>query len=227
MKTALYTFSAFVLIAAGVVFERCGTLWLQNIQEIEQNPGLSIKERFQKAVSSRENNSQQAVSPFVQQAQDFAVYINPPRPPEPKQTMTVRTSSERKNSSLNLPNITPKFRLLATCYNRSRPEESVALVSEPGRDSRWVEKGELLGHFVVESVEQGMIVYRHGDRLHEMKVETKDSIQIAQLQQQIPEIGQTGTSSPNASVTCRTCRTMKSDFGLFARILNNNFLFII
>ncbi len=199
MKTALYTFSVLVLISAGIVFVRCGMLWLQNIPEIEQDPELPIEERFQKAVSSRENNKQQALSPLVQQAQNFAVYINPPPPSKPKQIPAVRTGSERNSSAVNLPNITAKFRLLATCYNRSRPEESVALVSEPGRGSHWVEKGELLGHFVVESVERGVIVYKHGDKLHEMKVETKDSIQIAQAQQQILEIGQTGTSSPNST----------------------------
>jgi len=206
MRTALYIFSALVLISAGYVFFLCGMMWLQNIAETEQNPEPPIVEKFQKVVNGREDNNQQAVSPLVQQAQNFAAYLNPPLTSEPpKPSRSVRTTSPRAGSEqkksliVNLPNITPKFRLLATCYNHSRPEESVALVSEPGRDPHWVEKGELLGHFVVESVEQGMIVYRLGDKLNEMKVETKESIQIAQVQQSIQEIGRTSTSSPNST----------------------------
>jgi hypothetical protein len=87
MKTALYTFSALVLITAGAMFVRCGMLWLKNIQEIEQNPEPSIEEKFQKVVSNRENNDWQAVSPLVKQAQNFAVYINPPMPPQPRQNV--------------------------------------------------------------------------------------------------------------------------------------------
>jgi hypothetical protein len=57
----------------------------------------------------------------------------------------------------------PKFTLVATSYYRSRPEQSMALVSEPGSGSRWVKQGTHLGHFVVEKVERGMVVYRDGD----------------------------------------------------------------
>lgn len=89
MKTALYTFSALVLISAGVVFTHCGMLWSRNITEIEQNPELSIVEKFQKTVNNRENNNRQAVSPLVQQAQNFAVYINPPPPPKPSRSMQI------------------------------------------------------------------------------------------------------------------------------------------
>jgi hypothetical protein len=95
---------------------------------------------------------------------------------------------------VRLPEITPKFKLLATCYNRTKPEESLALVSEPGRDPRWIEKGEPLGHFIIESIDPGLIVYRQGDKFHEMKVETKKSFQLAQAPNPIFELEQDNPS---------------------------------
>jgi len=195
MKTALYTFGVLALTSAGYVFFLCGTQWHYNFTRTEEKPTLSIVEKYEQAKHAMGHRDRQAISPLVQQAQNYAGYLNPPQIPKPRQNPALTTNPESNTPALRLPNITPKFRLLATCYNRTRPEESLALVSEPGRDSRWIEKGELLGHFVIESVERGSIVYRQGDRFHEMKVEMKDSIQIAQAQNAILELGQDETSS--------------------------------
>lgn len=48
----------------------------------------------------------------------------------------------------------------------------MALVSEPGSGYRWVKQGQRLGHFVVESIERGLIMYRNGDQLLEVAVNT-------------------------------------------------------
>jgi len=187
MKTALYTFGVLALFSAGYVFFRCGMQWHHIFAQTEEEPTLSIVDKYEQTKYFIDVRDRQAISPLVQQAQNYAGYINPPQIPKHQQNPELK-SPERDVSVVRLPNITPKFRLLATCYNRTRPEESLALVSEPGRDARWVEKGELLGNFVVESVERGSIVYRQGEKFDEMKVETKDSIQIAQMQQPALEL---------------------------------------
>ena len=180
MKTALYTFGILVLISANYVFFLCGLPWYHNFIEIEERPTLSIVEKYEQAKLIMDKRGQETISPLVKQAQNYAVYMNPPKSQEPRQITPSRTGPERNIPAVRFPNITPKFKLLAICYNHTRPEESLALVTEPGREARWIEKGEFLGRFVVESIDRGAIVYRQGDRFHEMKVETKDSIQIAQ-----------------------------------------------
>ena len=62
----------------------------------------------------------------------------------------------------------------------------MALVSEPGSGTRWVKQGERLGHFVLEKVERGTIVYRQGDRLREMAVDTKIPVDTVLARQTKP-----------------------------------------
>ena len=50
----------------------------------------------------------------------------------------------------------------------------MALVSEPGSGTGWVKKGARLGHFVVDKVERGTLVYRDGDRLCEVAENEKN-----------------------------------------------------
>jgi len=55
----------------------------------------------------------------------------------------------------------------------------MALISEIGSpvgSERWVKEGARLGHFVVHQIRRGMIVYRDGDKLREMAVETGASL---------------------------------------------------
>ncbi len=50
----------------------------------------------------------------------------------------------------------------------------MALISELGSaegSERWVKEGTQLGHFVVQEIRRGAIVYRDGDNLREMAVE--------------------------------------------------------
>lgn len=50
----------------------------------------------------------------------------------------------------------------------------MALISETGSaegNERWVKEGTQLGHFVIQEIRRGAIVYRDGDNLREMAVE--------------------------------------------------------
>jgi hypothetical protein len=118
----------------------------------EYVPGeIPAIEKFQMLESSRQRKNQTIVSPLVKQAASYASYLNPPKPKTP-----ITNSSPKVNTASvhHIQNTTPKFRLLATIFYRSSPEESLALVSEPGKGDHWVGKGERLGHFVVERIEE-------------------------------------------------------------------------
>jgi len=195
-KVLLYTLGVFALISAGSVFALCGDLWWQQISELcnsEHEKATSIVEDFQQARNNQIRDRENSISPLVKQAADFALCLNPPSPPEPKKEIPESIAKVLKKEPLekNPPKITPRFKLLATSYYRSKPDKSVALISEPGREDRWVKKGEPLGHFVVERVEHGLIIYRYGNEMHEMAIDKRSPVRIAQALQPVLEIRDT------------------------------------
>jgi hypothetical protein len=57
----------------------------------------------------------------------------------------------------------PKFELHGISYHRARPENSMALVWEPGNGHRWVKLGAELGHLVLKEINGDSIVCQAGD----------------------------------------------------------------
>ena len=51
------------------------------------------------------------------------------------------------------PASTPKFELHGISYYRQKPDQSMALVLEPGGTRRWVHPGEQLGHLTIERID--------------------------------------------------------------------------
>ena len=80
----------------------------------------------------------------------------------------------------------------------------MALVSEPGSGERWVKQGTHLGQFVVEKVERGTMVYRDGDRLLEMALDTKVPIRTKQVKQTMLASSPASTTPPKPSSPRRT-----------------------
>lgn len=197
MVKAIQTLSVLALISAGAVFVFLVVQQLQDVPEIERNPGLSIVEKFRQAGDLSNKDSHETLSPLVEQAEAFALYLNPPKPQKPREAPAPRSNLKQTISAVRPVKLTPKFTLIGTSYYRSRPEESMALVSEPGSGAHWVKQGASLGHFVVEKVERGTIVYRDGDRLLEMAVNTKVPIRTKQVKQ----AKQTMLASSPASTT--------------------------
>ncbi len=204
MVRALQTFSVLAVISAGAVFVFLVVQQLQGVPEIGGNLGLPILEKFRQAGSFSDKSIQKTLSPLVKQAEAFALYLNPPQLPKPKEASAPRRSLEQTNPVAKPAKLTPKFTLMGTSYYRSRPEESMALVSEPGSGAHWVKQGASLGHFVVEKVERGTIVYRDGDRLLEMAVNTKVPIRTKQVKQTMLASSPASTTPPKPSSTRRT-----------------------
>ncbi len=194
MVRALHTFGVLTLISAGVVFVLCEVRLSQGAPEIEGDLSLPILEKFSQAGDLVEKSSQETLSPLVKQAEAYALYLDPPQPPKPRKAPAPKHRLKQTTLAVRAGELKPKFTLVATSYYRSRPEESMALVSEPGKEPRWVKQGARLSHFVVEEVERGMIVYRDGDRLVEMAINTKVPVRTKQAKQMMLAADQTKTS---------------------------------
>jgi hypothetical protein len=113
-------------------------------------------------------------SALVRAAKEFALYLNPPAPVKQVRENPV-SEKAIKGVAKAEPQITPentsaKFELRGISYHRLRPEESMALVWEPGAGSRWVRQGTQIGHIVVDKINGDSIVCKNGERVLAMSL---------------------------------------------------------
>jgi len=171
MVRMLQAITVLAMISAGVVFVLCAGQLLQcasGSEEIERKLGPPVLERFRQVAGGSEKNVQEPLSALIRQAEAYALLLNPPQPAKSEQAPAPSRSLKQTVAAAIEAKVKPKFTLVGTSYYRSMPEESMALVSEPGSGTGWVKKGARLGHFIVEKVERGTLVYRDGNRLCEV-----------------------------------------------------------
>jgi len=180
MERALWVLSAVALVFAGVVFVLCLAQLLQGKPTTERDAWLPVKDRLKQA-RHIEKGSETTLSPLVKQAEAFALYLSPPLGQKSGEVLVPTRGQTQNTSSADFSKATPKFKLLATSCYRSRPKESMALISEPGSGVRWVKHGARLGHFVVESIKPGAILYRDGDALGEMVTDTEARVDTGKV----------------------------------------------
>jgi len=182
MVRSLYILGSCAILAACGVFglwlgERSrDDLWLEGTRN---RPGCV---ELHKAESGETRVHRIEVPPLVAQAEAFSRFLDPPKPVESKPESVAQTTSL-------LPTIRPpvssvRFRLCGTSCCPNQPGRSMALISEIGSQEgteRWVKEGAPVGHFVIHEIRQDGIVYRDGDQLREMAVETAhDPVSIVQ-----------------------------------------------
>ncbi len=144
-------------------------------------------EEFKSDRGEKSAKSERQISPLVEQAKDFALYLNPPPAPKPK-----RTAKPRKPSVSPKPRtVSPKFTLVGTSYYASHPELSLALIDEPGKDLRWVSQSSKVGHLVIEEVKDGVVVVRDGQRTFELVAKRPEKRSLVKS----PPSGETGSKS--------------------------------
>ena len=193
MVRILHIISVFAIISAAGVFVLGAVQQLQSANEIEQDSDLTIVEKFNRNGNSIEKSPQRILNPLVEQAQTYALYLNPPKPkltkPKPTKIRKTLASEQRTLQSVNekiiaaeSTKLKPKFTLVGISYYRANPDKSMALVSEPGKGVHWVKKGSNLGHFIVEKIEREKIIYRDGDLLRQMTVDRKDPTRTKQAE---------------------------------------------
>ena len=128
MVRTLQALTVLALISAGAVFVLCAGQWLQGNsanKRIERNLGPPVLERFRQAASGGEKSGQQTHSALVQQAEAFALYLNPPEPPKDEET----PAPKRRNFSVKIASTLPRIPLGLSSAILARLNE-VDLVSE-------------------------------------------------------------------------------------------------
>ena len=181
IKTLRIT-SVVAAILAGVFFVFpviYGVRSHENIDEFLKSPG--VIEKFENA-SDKAKTSESRVSPLVEQAEAFALYLNPLKPTALKTAKGSKTTSISSKLS-----VTPKFKVYATSYCPENPKVSQALIDEPGKGRHWVLQSGKVGHLLIEEVKDGVVIVKGGKETFELLVEQK--------QQTAPPKGVSGRSS--------------------------------
>jgi hypothetical protein len=172
----IYAVGVLALIDAGLLLGLCGVRWQQGVSPEEQERWISPVERLRTDQKFAGGNL--TSTPLVEQAEAFALRLNPPKPPVRMETpVPVVTAPPVPRP----PSPTPQFKLLAISHYRSHPEMSLAMIWDAGKGGIWVRKGDHLGHFVVERIEKDAIYYRDGDQLHQMAITIGEPAQLARL----------------------------------------------
>lgn len=125
-------------------------------------------EEFQKTQGNKTKIDEPQNSPFVKQAQAFALFLNPPPKPEekPKSAKIFNAISRPAPESFS-----PKFKLIGTSYYQQEPNMSFALIEEPGKGLHWVRQAGKVGHSVIEKIMNGSVTVRSGENVTELKAE--------------------------------------------------------
>ena len=126
----------------------------------------SIREKFEDVADNKAKVVDSRVSPLVEQAEAFAMYLNP------QKAAVEKTSIEPKTTSISnkLP-VTPKFKVFATSYCVGSPDLSLALIDEPGKGRYWVRQSSKIGHLLIEEVKDGLVVVKGGQETFELEIE--------------------------------------------------------
>jgi hypothetical protein len=136
----------------------------EQIDEFVSSPG--VREKFEAAASSKEKSNESQASPLVQQAEAFAMYLNPPK-------SNPLASQAPKGASIvsPMPATTPKFKLFGTSYFESNPELSLAFIDEAGKGRHWIRQSDKVGRLLIERVKDGLVVVKSGEETFEVAVE--------------------------------------------------------
>ena len=171
MIRILQAISILALGAAGLIFCRC--LGRAACDEQTQTP--SAVERFRQSRTGQSDQSER-LPPLLQEAQALALYLNPPRasaaslPASKLETVPSLPVKTIGNVTPALPVAppasTPKFELHGISYYRQRPDQSMALVVEPGGSRRWVHQGQQLGHLTIERIDRNSVLCRDETQTH-------------------------------------------------------------
>ncbi len=170
----------------------------EDLEESLNSPG--VIEKFNKTVGNKAKTGQDEISPLVQQAGAFALYLNPPP------AKTPRIAAGRTAGITHGPAVPPKFKVVGTSYYKDRPELSMALIDEPGKGLHWYRQSSEVGHFIIEQVKDGIVVFNDGKGTFEQKAEQKQELSL--LEGDSAASSQTGASS-QADVSSRTSASSK------------------
>ena len=167
MSVLAVALAAVLVVFSVVVFGAGGD---KDIEELLGEP--SVIEKFNNSAGNKATRGTNQVSPLVQQAGAFALYLNPPKPKEP------RLVKGRPSTVKRAPSATPKFKVMGTSFYKDRPESSLALIDEPGKGLHWVRQSSMVGHLLIQEVKDGVVVVKDNSGTFELKAEEKPRISL-------------------------------------------------
>jgi hypothetical protein len=167
MSVLAVALAAVLVVFSVVVFGARGD---KDIEELLGEP--NVIEKFNSSSGNKATRGANQVSPLVQQAGAFALYLNPPKP---KPTRPVK---DRPSTIKRAPSATPKFKVMGTSYYKDRPESSIALIDEPGKGLHWVRQSSMVGHLLIQEIKDGIVVIKDNNGTFELKAEEKPRISL-------------------------------------------------
>jgi hypothetical protein len=167
MINTLRITSVVAAILAGVFFVFPVIYGVRSDERIDEFLKLpSLKEKFEEVADNKTKAGDNRVSPLVEQAEAFALFLNPAKPAVRKTAKGTRPSGIANKVA-----VTPKFKVFATSYCPENPELSQALIDEPGRGRYWVRQSSMVGHLLVEQVKDGIVVVKGSKETFELPIE--------------------------------------------------------
>jgi len=204
MSILAVALAAILVVFSVVVFGAHGD---KDIEKLLGEP--DVIEKFNNSVGNKAARGASQISPLVQQAGAFALYLNPPKPKAP------RPVKGRPSGVVRGPSATPKFKVMGTSYYKGHPELSMALIDEPGKGLHWVRQSGMVGHLLIEEVKDGIVVVKDNSGTFELKAEEKPHISLLEGAPAVPS-KQAGISrSPTGSSVSRSsaAASVKSSTG--------------
>jgi hypothetical protein len=201
MSVLAVALAAVLVVFSVVVFGARGN---KDIEALMGEP--NVIEKFNSSAGNKATRGTSQISPLVQQAGAFALYLNPPKPKAPR-SVKGRTSSVKRP-----PSSTPKFTVMGTSYNKDRPESSIALIDEPGKGLHWVRQSSKVGHLLIEEVKDGIVVVKDNSGTFELKAEEVPHISLLEGAPAVPskKVGVSRSPVSRASSKSSTAASVKS-----------------
>jgi hypothetical protein len=144
----------------------------ENIQRLMDTP--DVRGRFENAADNKTKRNDDRISPLVQQAEAFALFLNPPKEKYPKTPF--KPGMTGKSIS---PKVNPKFTVVATSFCKDNPESSLVLIDEPGKGRHWVRQSEKVGYLIIEQIKDGFIVVKNNEETYELTIAEKTGMSIS------------------------------------------------
>ena len=154
MVRAIQATGLAAIILSGLLLSFCVARGLPSSVSAETPP--TALERFQQTGDKSSAANGRMTSPLIQQAEEFALYLNPPQvsTTSPKtrtsdsiiiQSTGTQGEQTAAATTAQPPSSSPKFELHGISYYRQDPNQSMALICELGGSRRWVRQGDELG----------------------------------------------------------------------------------
>lgn len=174
MIRLLYVLSGLAILLAGGIVTLCVRQWSQS--DSTGDPSLhqpSAMELFLERAPKTSPEENERVSPLLAEANTLAVHLNPPVRAKVQPAAQEAPKPAPAAPVVRPPAVSPKFRVYGTSCCDGQPERSMALILEAGsKDSaRWVRRGTQVGHFIIQEIRPGSVVYLDGEQVREMAIE--------------------------------------------------------